>query len=98
MAAATPGLKMAAVIRFALLPPIYSWNFQDNAATIFRHPCRITASRAWSAGDRRRVCAPRWQEALEAGRAPKVVLRATHQAALDYCSLSDLKAHAIDLA
>jgi len=49
-------------------------------------------------GDRWCLCAPRWQEALEAGRAPRVVLRATHQGALDYCALADLKRHAIDLA
>ena len=49
-------------------------------------------------GDRWCLCAPRWQEAFEAGQAPKVVLRATHQGALDYCALADLKRHAIDLA
>jgi uncharacterized protein (DUF2237 family) len=50
------------------------------------------------AGDRWCLCAPRWQEAFEAGRAPHVVLNATHEAALDYCALADLKRHAIDLA
>ena len=50
------------------------------------------------AGDRWCLCAPRWQEAFEAGHAPQVVLRATHQRALDYCALEDLKRHAIDLA
>jgi uncharacterized protein len=50
------------------------------------------------AGDRWCLCAPRWQEAFEAGQAPQVVLRATHQGALDYCTLADLKRHAIDLA
>ena len=49
------------------------------------------------AGDRWCLCAPRWQEAFEAGQAPRVVLRATHQGALDYCALDDLKRHAIDL-
>ena len=39
---------------------------------------------------------PRWQEALDAGFAPKVVLSATHEAALAYCDLEDLKAHAVD--
>ena len=48
-------------------------------------------------GDRWCLCAPRWAEALEAGRAPRVVLRATHQGALAYCTLDDLKTHAIDL-
>src|SRR5437762_371666 len=49
-------------------------------------------------GDRWCLCAPRWQEAFEAGKAPRVVLRATHQGALDHCSLADLKRHALDLA
>ena len=49
-------------------------------------------------GDRWCLCAPRWQEAFKAGQAPRVILRATHQGALSYCSLADLKRHAIDLA
>jgi hypothetical protein len=49
-------------------------------------------------GDRWCLCAPRWQEALEAGSAPRVVLRATHEGALDHCSLADLKRYAIDLS
>ena len=49
-------------------------------------------------GDRWCLCAPRWREAFEEGHAPRVVLRATHQGALDYCSLADLKRFAIDLA
>jgi uncharacterized protein (DUF2237 family) len=49
-------------------------------------------------GDRWCLCAPRWQQAFVAGQAPRVVLRATHEGALQYCSLADLKRHAIDLA
>ncbi len=49
-------------------------------------------------GDRWCLCAPRWQEALEANQAPRVVLRATHEGALSHCSLADLKRFAIDLA
>ena len=49
-------------------------------------------------GDRWCLCAPRWQEALENDAAPRVVLRATHLEALDYCALEDLKRYAIDLA
>jgi len=45
-------------------------------------------------GDQWCLCAPRWQEAFEAGCAPKVVLEATHQSALDWAKLEDLKAHA----
>ena len=39
-----------------------------------------------------------WQEALEAGAAPRIVLAATHEATLSFVSLDDLKRHAIDLA
>jgi uncharacterized protein len=49
-------------------------------------------------GDRWCLCAPRWQEALEAGQAPRVVLRATHEGALAYCKLADLKRFAMDLS
>jgi uncharacterized protein (DUF2237 family) len=49
-------------------------------------------------GDRWCLCAPRWQEALNANRAPRAVLRATHEGALAYCALADLKRFAVDLA
>lgn len=48
------------------------------------------------AGDRWCLCASRWQEAFEAGMAPQVVLAATHLSALEYSSLADLRAHAVD--
>ena len=46
-------------------------------------------------GDRWCLCAPRWQQALEAGAAPGVVLEATHAQTLEWCTLDDLKAHAV---
>jgi len=49
-------------------------------------------------GDRWCLCAARWQEAFEAGAAPRVALRATHERALAVVSLADLKAHALDLS
>lgn len=49
-------------------------------------------------GDRWCLCAARWQEALEAGCAPRVALQATHRAVLDICKLEDLKRHAVDLS
>jgi uncharacterized protein (DUF2237 family) len=49
-------------------------------------------------GDRWCLCAPRWQEAFEADQTPRVVLRATHEGALDHCLLADLKRFAVDLA
>jgi len=45
-------------------------------------------------GDRWCLCAPRWQEALEAGAAPAVVLESTHVATLEWVDLADLRAHA----
>jgi uncharacterized protein (DUF2237 family) len=48
-------------------------------------------------GDRWCLCAARWLEALEAGRAPLVVLTATHERALEVCDLQALKRHAIDM-
>ncbi len=47
-------------------------------------------------GDRWCVCAPRWKEALDAGVAPPVFLRATHEAALAYVSRSVLEEYAVD--
>lgn len=47
-------------------------------------------------GDRWCLCALRWKEALDAGVAPPVILGATHESALRYVSLEDLKRHAQD--
>ncbi len=49
-------------------------------------------------GDRWCLCAARWQQAFEAGMAPKVVLSATNERALDIVALKDLKRFAIDLS
>ncbi len=46
-------------------------------------------------GDRWCLCAARWQEALDAGVAPPVILAATHENALDLISLDDLTRHAL---
>ncbi|MBG1242746.1 DUF2237 family protein [Nostoc sp. NZL] len=46
-------------------------------------------------GDRWCLCASRWQEALDAGVAPPVILSATHARALEVVSLDDLKKHAL---
>ena len=48
------------------------------------------------AGDRWCLCAPRWQEALEAAVAPDILLAATHEGALRHCAKADLEAHAVD--
>jgi uncharacterized protein (DUF2237 family) len=46
-------------------------------------------------GDHWCLCALRWKEALNAGKAPPVHLRRTNIKALEYVSLEDLKKHAI---
>lgn len=47
-------------------------------------------------GDQWCLCVTRWQQALDAGCAPRVVLAATHLSALEFVSLEDLKRHALD--
>ena len=49
-------------------------------------------------GDRWCLLAPRWAEAEQAGKAPRVVLLSTHEGALRYTDLKTLKAYALDLA
>jgi uncharacterized protein len=49
-------------------------------------------------GDQWCLCAARWKEALDANAAPRVVLRATHEATLEFVSLDDLKKYAVDLS
>jgi uncharacterized protein (DUF2237 family) len=47
-------------------------------------------------GDQWCLCAPRWQEAYEAGMAPQVVLAATHELTLEWCDRAALIEHAVD--
>ncbi len=44
----------------------------------------------FKAGDRWCLCVKRWLEAYIAGKAPKVVLEATHEKALDFVPLEEL--------
>src|ERR1700719_694642 len=44
------------------------------------------------------LCAERWKEAFEAGKAPKVRLTATHETTLEVVPLEVLKRYAIDLS
>ncbi len=48
-------------------------------------------------GDKWCLCASRWKEAFDAGKAPKVYLAATHEDTLTIVPLAALKAHAVDL-
>jgi uncharacterized protein (DUF2237 family) len=47
-------------------------------------------------GDRWCLCAGRWREAHDAGRAPPVILSATHEEALAVVPLATLRDHALD--
>ena len=47
-------------------------------------------------GDRWCVCVSRWQEALQAGVAPQIILEATHMSTIEFVSLAELKQHAIE--
>lgn len=49
-------------------------------------------------GGRWCLCATRWQEALQGGVAPPVVLEGCHERALEFVSLDDLRAHALPAA
>ena len=48
------------------------------------------------AGDQWCLCAGRWQEAFEAGTAPRVRLGSTHALTLEFVRLDDLRKLAID--
>ena len=48
-------------------------------------------------GDRWCVCVTRWKEAMQAGVAPPVVLEATHPSTLEFVSLEELQAHAVEI-
>ncbi len=48
-------------------------------------------------GDQWCLCAARWQEAFEAGKAPHVRLAATHALTLEFVSLADLERFALDV-
>lgn len=46
-------------------------------------------------GDLWCLCAARWKEAYDAGKAPKVKLSATHISALEFATLEEMQAHAL---
>ncbi|HEX9641346.1 MAG TPA: DUF2237 domain-containing protein [Candidatus Krumholzibacteria bacterium] len=48
------------------------------------------------AGQRWCLCARRWQEALEAGVPPPVILEATSIAVLEWVAMGDLLSHSVD--
>jgi len=48
-------------------------------------------------GDHWCLCAARWKEAHQEGRAPRIVLAATHKKALDIVDLDTLLMYAVDI-
>ncbi len=68
--------------------------FSKSCGNDLSTPMPIHGFKGLKPGDQWCLCAPRWQEAFEAGFAPKVVLEATHARALDYCKLESLQEHA----
>ncbi len=47
-------------------------------------------------GDRWCLCLPRWIEALEAGKAPMLLLEATHMSAIEHISMETLLEYGLD--
>ena len=66
---------------------------QGNDLSTPRPDLRFAGLRA---GDRWCLCALRWKQAFEAGVPPPVVLASTHIRALDFVTLAQLQACAID--
>jgi len=46
-------------------------------------------------GDQWCLCVSRWREAMLAGVAPPVIIQSTHERALDFVTIEDLKKYAI---
>ncbi|HEU4617503.1 MAG TPA: DUF2237 domain-containing protein [Gammaproteobacteria bacterium] len=68
--------------------------FRGNDLTTPRPELRFPGLRP---GDRWCLCAARWLEAYEHGRAPRVLLKGTHQRALEIVPIELLKEFAVDL-
>lgn len=68
--------------------------FSQAAGNDLSTPAPAYAFPGLVSGDRWCLCATRWQEALEAGCAPPVVLEATHISTSEFLDLEDLRAHA----
>lgn len=69
--------------------------FSASRGNDLSRPRPVHGFRGLRPGERWCLCASRWQEALEAGVAPPVVLEATHARALEWIDLADLRRHAM---
>jgi uncharacterized protein (DUF2237 family) len=70
--------------------------FSKDAGNDLTTPALEYAFPGLECGDRWCICVTRWKEALEAGCAPPVVLGSTHTSALEFVTMEELVAHAID--
>ena len=70
--------------------------FSFNAGNDLSTPRREFRFPGLKGGDRWCLCLPRWLEALEAGCAPKLVLKATHISAIEHISMDVLLQYAVD--
>lgn len=69
--------------------------FSKSAGNDLSTPAPMHGFAGLKHGDKWCLCAARWREAFDAGFAPRVILEATHEAALGYASLEDLQRHAV---
>ncbi len=70
--------------------------FSKNAGNDLSTPMPENDFPGLIAGDRWCLCALRWVEAYSAGKAPKLVLSATHESILEYVPLQLLEQFAAD--
>ena len=70
--------------------------FKERLATICPRRIRNTVSPACNPVIAGVLCLPRWIEALEAGFAPQLALRATHISAIEHLSMEVLLKYAVD--
>ena len=90
--------RTAAFTPSASKSPGNFWRFPKRKETTSRRRILSSDFQDFEPGDRWCLCAERWQQAFEAAAAPRVVLKATHEATLAFVDLADLKRHALDLA
>ena len=69
--------------------------FSKSVGNDLSTPIPIYNFRGLNEGDHWCLCASRWQEAFEAGAAPKVILKSTNIATLSVVKLEDLKKYSI---
>ena len=96
--AATPDPRISGCIRCAPRSMPHSWRSRKRPGNDLSTPVPAFGFPGLKPGDCWCLCAERWKEAFDAGKAPKVRLTATHEATLEVVPLELIKRHAIDLS